>query len=815
METPDSTISPDLVTTPEPSSPMTLEAAQQRIAQLEEALRKSADTIRALQESELRYREIFDGASDIIVLFALDGRRLAWNRAGEDVLGYTAAEVQAMSVREFTHLVVPEHRERVRRAWKDKLEGRSTASRYEADFLTKDGRRLTLEVNSRLLFRDGKPFAVQGILRDITERKRIEQALRDSEGRYRDLFENANDIVYIHDFEGRFLSVNRGVERILGYTPADAKHLTMTHIIAPEHRARALQSIADKRAGRAETTRYELDVIAKDGRRVTLEISSRLFYEHGVPVGVHGMARDVTQRHHMEKALRESEARYRTLFDRAQDVIYCHDLQGSVLDINPATEALFGYRREEARSINVLDLIVPESRPAARNAIKRLLKSPETPVRYEATLVARDGRRLTLELVTWVVQENGVPVAFQGIGRDLTERRLAERALRESEERFRRVFDAAPLGIALISLTGQVLRANRSVCDWLGHTQEEVTGRCYSEFLFPADAEELTRLARRLVDDPKLSSFQVEKRYLTKQQQVVWGRITVVVVRNSEGRPQYLLSMIEDITRRRALEEQVRHAQKMEALGQLAAGIAHEFNNLLTVVAGYAGLLERRLSPMSIERSSPELLHRYTKDILTAVSRASSLTGQLLAFGRKQQQQLAPLNLNELVTSTIRMLRPLLEPQISVVTDLSPDLGIVVADRQQLEQVLTNLAVNARDAMPEGGTLTFTTMNVWHESRSDGSTGTPFRARQVSDETLRMNPYVMLEIADTGIGMTDEVRQHIFEPFFTTKPVGKGTGLGLSVVEGIIAQNKGFITVESEVGRGTTFRIFLPRGELL
>ncbi len=794
---------------------LSLEAAQQRIAQLEAALQEAGQTIQALRESELRYREIFDGASDIILVLGLDGRRLAWSPAGERILGYSAEEIQAMSVREFSHLVVPEHRARIRQALRDKLEGGLEEAHYEADFVAKDGRRVTLEVNSQLLFRDGRPVAIQAILRDITNRKRIEQALRESEARYRDLFENANDIVYVHDFEGRFLSINRGAERVLGYTPADTAYLTLTHIVAPEHRARALQAIADKLAGKAEMTQYELDVIAKNGQRVTLEVSSRLFYVHGKPVGIHGTARDVTKRRQMEKALRESEARYRTLFDSAQDVIYCHDLQGRVLEINPAAEKLFGYRREEARSVKALDLVVPESRPAVLSAIDRLLAGHETTVRYEATLLTRDGRRIILEFITWLVLENGKPVAFQGIGRDLTERRLSERALRESEERFRQIFDAAPLGIVLVSLDGKILRANRAVCNWLEYTPEEVVGRRHTEFILPEDVEETMRLARRLAEDPKPSSFQAERRCLTKSGQVVWGRFTVVVVRDSGGKPQYLLGMIEDITQQRMLEEQVRHAQKMEAVGQLAAGIAHEFNNLLTVVAGYAGLLERRLSPTSIERSSPDVLHRYAKDILTAVSRASVLTGQLLAFGRRQQQHLAPLDLNELVLDTVRMLRPLLEPHISIVTNLAPDLGIVVADRQQLEQVITNLAVNARDAMPKGGTLTLTTCNVWHESPPEMNNRTTFRQTTARDETLQMHPYVMLAVTDTGVGMSEEVRRRIFEPFFTTKPVGKGTGLGLSVVEGIIAQNKGFITVESEVGKGTTFRILLPRGELL
>ncbi|MGQ9898272.1 MAG: PAS domain S-box protein [Acidobacteriota bacterium] len=792
-----------------------LMAAQQRISQLEAALQEAGRTIQSLRESELRYREIFEGASDIILVLGLDGRRLAWNLAGERILGYCAEEIQAMSLREFSHLVVPEHRERIRQDLRNKVEGGELESHYEADFIAKDGRRVTLEINSRLLFRDGRPVAIQGILRDITNRKRIEQALCESEARYRDLFENTNDIVYVHDFEGRFLSINRKVEQVLGYSQADTKHLRIHHILVPEHRARALQAIADKRAGKAESTEYEIDVIAKDGRRVTLEISSRLFYEQGVPVGIHGLARDVTRRRQMEEALRASEARYRTLFDSAQDVIYCHDLEGRILEINPAAERLFGYRQDEVRSINVLDLILPENRAALLEAVKPLLNGAETTRCHEVTLLARDGRRITLEVIMWLLREHGTPVAFQGIGRDLTERRLSERALYASEVRFRQIFDAAPLGMALVSQTGQMLRANHAVCEWLGYAQEEVVGRQHTDFIPSEDVEESLRLFRRLVADPTLSSFQSERRYLTKAGQIVWGRLTVVAVRDADQQPQYLLAMIEDTSQQRLLEEQVRHAQKMEAVGQLAAGIAHEFNNLLTVVAGYAGLLERRLSPTSVERSRPDVLHRYAKDILTAVSRASVLTQQLLAFGRKQQQQLAPLNLNDLVRDAVRILSPLLEPHITIVTDLSPDLGIVVANRQQLEQVLTNLAVNARDAMPQGGTLTLMTLNVWHQSQPRAGSPTMVRRKVVGDETMQMHPYVMLAVSDTGVGMSEEVRQRIFEPFFTTKPIGKGTGLGLSVVEGIISQNKGFITVESEVGRGTTFRIFLPRGKLL
>ena len=459
----------------------------------------------------------------------------------------------------------------------------------------------------------------------------------------------------------------------------------------------------------------------------------------------------------------------------------------------------------------MLHLITPESKPTVRKAIAYLLANPSESIDYEAELFARDGRRLLIELSSRVVFRDGAPVAVQGIGRDITERRLAERALRESEERFRRIFDEAPIGIQIITVTGEIVRVNRALCTFLGYEPEELQGRPHRIIDHPEEAEITVSNAVMLIADPRLSSFQVEKRYIHKDGRALWGKLTGVVIRDEEGTPLYGLGMVEDITARRELEDQLRHAQKMEAVGQLAAGIAHEFNNLLTVMTGYAAMIERRFTQGQTEPASLDAMHRYIKEILEATSRAGTLTAQLLAFGRKQPQQLTPLDINETVTHTLKMLRPILNRNLDIATELAPDIGGVLADPHQMEQVVTNLAVNARDAMPGGGSLTIRTMNIWREARARTVDGVRYTTREDDDQTTEMRPYVLLEVTDTGDGMDEDMQKRIFEPFFTTKPVGRGTGLGLSVVEGIVAQSKGFITVTSRPGEGTTFRVFLPR----
>jgi PAS domain S-box-containing protein len=376
--------------------------------------------------------------------------------------------------------------------------------------------------------------------------------------------------------------------------------------------------------------------------------------------------------------------------------------------------------------------------------------------------------------------------------RDITDRKRTEGALVESQRAFTSTFDEAPIGIGHTSLEGRRLRVNRRLCELLGYAPEEPMATSIIALTHPDDADEDTRAAAQLLAGA-ITKYEREKRYRHKDGHFVSAKLTAVLHRDSAGAPKYFISTIEDATERVRLEGELRQGQKMEAIGRLAGGIAHDFNNLLTVIVGYSELVLQQLA-----QGTP--MHRDVEEIRRAGRSAGDLTRQLLAFSRKQILQPQILDLNGIVSRMNAMLRRLIGEDVELVTRLATPLDRVWADPWQIEQIILNLALNARDAMPYGGHLTVETANVdidarWAAQRSGVSEGR----------------HVMLAISDTGIGMDEIVRAHLFEPFFTTKERGKGTGLGLATVYGIVKQSGGAIVVSSEPEQGTTMKILLPR----
>jgi two-component system, cell cycle sensor histidine kinase and response regulator CckA len=361
----------------------------------------------------------------------------------------------------------------------------------------------------------------------------------------------------------------------------------------------------------------------------------------------------------------------------------------------------------------------------------------------------------------------------------------------DSERLYRSTFDAAPVGIVHVGLDGRWLRVNQRFCDLLGYSREELQQMAVQELIqseeAPGEAEIFRRMAAGTLDRHVVD----EKRYRRRDGSFVWARVNMSVYRDAEGQSQHFISVIEDITDWRTLEAQVRQANKMDAIGQLASGVAHDFNNLLTVILGFAEL-------MSADDAMADAHAIDLREIIKAAQRATGLTRQLLAFSRQQVLHAAPLDVNGLIREMTGMLGRLIGENIEVALSLAPNLPMAFADRGQLEQVVMNLVVNARDAMPGGGSVTIETTDVDLENSS------------FHEETVMQGHYVMLAITDTGSGMTREIQRRLFDPFFTTKDTGKGTGLGLSTTYGIVKQSKGYIWVYSELGRGTTFKVYLP-----
>ena len=392
-------------------------------------------------------------------------------------------------------------------------------------------------------------------------------------------------------------------------------------------------------------------------------------------------------------------------------------------------------------------------------------------------------------------ETTGKPIHNEGdyhVG--LSESKQAEEALQKREAKLRTIFERVAVGIGLVDLEGRLMESNPALQEILGYSEKELQNRVFTEFTHPDDLTADTNLYKELLEG-KRDHHQTEKRFIRKDGEIVWSLQNVSLVRASGGEPLFMIFMVEDITERKRLENHFLQSQKMETVGRLAGGISHDFNNILTVIKGYSQLL---LSELNEDHPLRENL----EEIKKATERAEDLTRQLLAFSRRQVMEMKVIGLNHLIKNLEKMLRRVIGEDIELTTVLTDDLGRIKTDPAQIEQVILNLAVNARDAMPSGGKLTLETTNV--ELDKD------YAHTHISVAPGR---YVMLSVSDTGCGMTPEVKERIFEPFFTTKGQGKGTGLGLSTVYGIVKQSGGNIWVYSEPGEGTTFKIYIPRVE--
>jgi two-component system, cell cycle sensor histidine kinase and response regulator CckA len=491
-------------------------------------------------------------------------------------------------------------------------------------------------------------------------------------------------------------------------------------------------------------------------------------------------------RQETQETLRASEVRYRRLFESARDGILILDAQTAmVVDVNPFLAELLGFTRDEILRRKVWDLGFFKDVVDSEARFAELVQKGY--VRYEdLALRTKDGRRIEVEFVSNVYLVNQEKVIQCNI-RDISERKRAQ----ESHARLAMAVEQAAEVVMVTDAEASILYVNPAFERTTGYTREEALGR--NPRLLKSgkqDAEFYRRMWTVLLRGDAWSGRIVNQR---KDGAFFEVEATISPVRDAAGRTVNYVAVNRDITNEAHLERQLFQAQKMEAIGRLAAGVAHDFNNLLGVITGYGEIVHRRLA-------GEDPLKGKVEQILRAAERAGGLTRQLLAFGRKQVLQPKILDLNLVVPDMEKMLRRLIGEDIELVTRLAPDLGRVRADAGQIEQVLMNLAVNARDAMLDGGRITIETGNADVDA-----------SYAAGHAPVRPGPYVLLAFTDTGAGMDAATQARIFEPFFSTKEVGKGTGLGLSTVYGIVKQSEGYVWVYSEVGLGTTFKVYLPR----
>jgi two-component system cell cycle sensor histidine kinase/response regulator CckA len=996
----------------------------------------------ALQESEKRYRQVVENATEIIYTVDVRGNFTYANPAGLKVTGYSLHDLRELN---YADLVVPEHRERVAQIYINQFRERQLTTYIEFPFFSKAGEIIWFGQNSTLVMEDGKIIGFHMIARDITERKKAEQALAESEQRYRNLVENAPDVIFTLASNGTVASLNPAFEKITGWSQSEWLNKHFTSILHPDDLSRGLELFRLVMKGE-KVAPFELRVLRKSGDYLTAEFTVTLQTQDGSVVGMLGIARDVTERQRAEDALRAEKERFRLAAESSTDLIYEWDIKERV-DYFGKVDELLGYTPSEfPRTLEAwINSIHPDDRDRVEAAIKNHLEKNEsynieyrvkkkdgtynywwargtalrdgkgnpylwigsvtditerkqaeealraseqkyrtlienvpqkiflkdknsvyiscnenyandlkiksneisgrsdyefyqkelaekyrtddkkimeegkteeveeiyvqngqevwvntikTPVKDEKGNVvgilgifwditerkqAEEILRMTQfslehapELVLWINSKGHLEYAneeashilgysreelismsiwdinlnliadrwsthWQSLpnrgpttressyrtkdgkifpfeitgdymkygdkeyhvvfGRDITERKQAEEALRISEEKYRNILESIEDGYYEVDIAGNFTFFNDSMCRIYGYPREELMGMNNRQYTDQENAKKLFQAFNKVYRAGE-STREFDWEIIGKDGTKRYVETSVSLIKDSSGNRVGFRGVVRDITERKraeqemtALQEQLRQSQKMEAIGQLAGGVAHDFNNLLTVIKGYS-----QLSLGETKEEDP--LKENIEEIKKAADRAADLTRQLLAFSRRQIMEMKVLDINTTLQNLEKMLKRIIGEDVELVFLLNKDLGRVRTDPGQIEQVVLNLAVNARDAMRHGGKLTIETDNVKLDE--------VYAKRHVA---VKPGPYVMLSVSDTGVGMTPEVRDRVFEPFFTTKEKGKGTGLGLSTVYGIVKQSGGNIWTYSELGKGTTFKIYLPMVE--
>jgi PAS domain S-box-containing protein len=742
----------------------------------------------ALKESERRYRDLFENANDPIFFLDADRRYVDVNRRAVELFGYSKDEFLAMSIFD---VIPPDQRERSEAEFA-KLAKSGRYEKFSGKIRTKDGRWLDIEVSSSAIIKDGKVVGSRDIVRDLTDRKRAEERLRESEERLAQAQAMAHVGNWEWDTATNEVFWSDEVYRIYGYEPGEVRpdYDLVLKAMHPDTKGLFLGAIDAALKGERP---FEMDYVfvTRNGEKKTLHTIGRVFRDGGgKPVRMVGVVQDITGQKHIEAALRESEERFRMLFENAPDAEFLADIEtGTIIDANPAACRLLLMPRDRIVGLHQTQLhpagLKELSKSAFDDHAEQTLRGDRTSP-LEIVLLRSDGEEVPVEVVAQKIVLQGKPLLY-GIFRDITKRKQAEAFVKN-------ILETVDEGFIVISDDYTIVSANKAYCAQVGTPAEEIVGRkCHeiSHGIHRPCFERGEECAVRRTFETGEPHTVVHVHY-DKKKNPIYVETKSFPVKDESGRVTAAIEIVNNVTEKKKLEDQLRHAQKMEAVGLLAGGIAHDFNNILTAIIGYGNLLEMKLPPGDPVRA-------YVDQILASSARAANLTQSLLAFSRKQIINPLPVDVNEIIARVERLLHRVIGEDVELQTAPAPVSLTIMADPSQIEQVLMNLATNARDAMPEGGVLTIRTDTAvidegFRKTHGFGNDGV----------------YACVSVKDTGTGMDEMTRDRIFEPFFTTKALGRGTGLGLAIVYGIMKQNNGYVTVTSEPGKGSVFHLYFP-----
>ncbi|HUT52082.1 MAG TPA: PAS domain S-box protein [bacterium] len=812
------------------------ELVERRTAELtaanEQLKNEAAERERAedsLRESEAKYRALFESAPETIAVVGLDGTILDLNTSRgiltslprEERIGKPFSQVGLIKEKD-----VPGYADLIASL----IRGEKVQP-FEVKHTPPGGDAVWLEIFPSALKKDGKVHAIQVMTRDITARKRADQALRESEERYRLLANNVTDLIWTADLNLQITYISPSIERLRGYTVEEAFHQTLEQRLTPESLRMAIQVLSeemeiekrpDKDPKRKRTLEFEER--CKDGSTILTEASiSFLRDPAGNPVGFLGVTRDITQRKRTEAELNKyrerledlvekrtadllnanenlrfeiaervktehdllaSERKYSTLFQDSRDAVYLVSTDGRLLDVNQAAVELSGYSREELLGMNVMDLYVD---PRQRDDYREQIEKTGAVRDYEVKLRDKDGRERDVIITSTLWRgKDGEVLGFHGIIRDITDIKRTERAIRESEQQYRTLVETSPDAIIMVDLAGNILTANRRALElWGGPGLQELIGQNAFPLVAQADRERAVEKLASVVTNGQVRDLELT--LLRHDGSEYPGEASGTLIRDSNNRPSAIIVAFRDIIERRRAEQALRQSQDqllqaehMAGVGQIAAGVAHDMNSPLTAISYYSQALEKLQSLKKADREN-------VKRIEESVERIQRLLARIINYASTKSAEFEPVDLNTLVRQVLDALSHEIEtrPNAGLKTRLDDKVPKVNGSAEHLFDLISNLVINALQAL-----------------------GT--KKGQVTVSTRLKRGMVELMIADTGVGIPKKDLPDIFTPFVSRRKDAQGTGLGLAIVQRIARLHGGDVKVKSEPGKGTTFTVSLP-----
>ncbi len=744
--------------------------------------RKQAEE--ALRESEARLQVQINRMPIGCIVWDREFRVLSWNPAAERIFGFTVEE--ALGRHPYNFIVPKAAQPPIDAIWRRLLNGDTTAHSLNEN-ITKDGRIIICDwSNTPLKDGSGCVMGVLSMVQDITDRKRAEEALRQSEERYRTIIDNIQDGYLEVDLAGNFTFVNDAECKNLGYTREELTGMNNRRYMDEENAKKVFQAFNTVYRTGEPVKGLDLEVIKKDGTKAFDELSVSLIRDsEGRPIGFRGISRDVTERKRAEEALRLSEERYRNILKSIEEGYYEVDLTGNFTFVNDSMCQIFGYPREELMDMNDRQYTDQETTRKLFQAFNEVYRTGKPGRAFEYEITRKDGAKRHVETsISLRKDASGNAVGFRGIIRDVTERKRAEEALRQSEEKYRTILESIQEGYFEDDLSGNLTFFNDVLCRDLGYAREELTGMNYRRRVDEKDARKVGQAYRELyrTEEPIKA---LEAGFVRKDGTKLIAEFSASLIRNSEGRPIGFRSISRDITDKKRIEEQLFQAEKLRAVGEMASGVAHDFNNALAAILGNTQLLLYTVQDEELKETL-KIIEKVAKD-------SSQTVRRLQEFTRKRiPQELFKIDVNAIVKDSIEITKPKWKDEaqsrgihIEMVSNLE-DIPLASGSTSELREVITNMIFNAIEAMHDGG--------------------------KIQIRTFREGKDVVIQISDTGVGIAEETKERIFEPFFTTKPF-TNTGLGLSMSYGIVKRFGGEIEVESKVGQGTAFTITLPIGQ--